>query len=149
SRVQHRLGGFRGDISTHLGLESRVFGGRVEHRETLARAGGAVQVQPGGRGARRAPAPRQLVAVAHLTESESPKSPASSVHHPVRRNPAPANSAFTPSGWNLHDTSVSISSPAANSTVKSSAPTRTRWAHSDRSHISMRSSSVFQRATCR
>ena len=56
-----------------------------------------------------------------MTASDSPKSPASSVHQCVRRRPAAASSSATPSGRNLHDTSVSISSPAAKSTVRSSA----------------------------
>ena len=125
--VEHRRGGLGGDVSADLGFVPGVLGGRVDDREALPRARGAVEVQPGDLRA----GPRASVRSAigrHLVDSDSPKSPAGSVHQCVRRRPAAASSASTPSGRNLQDTSVSISSPAAKSTVRSSAAIRTRCA---------------------
>ena len=53
-----------------------------------------------------------------------------------------------PSGRNLADTSVRISSPASNGTTRSSAPTVTFCAAVERSRISIHSASGSQRATC-
>ena len=127
SSVECGFGGLGRDIPTDFGLEPCVLGGGLEHRQTLPRAGRTVQVQPGDRRAGRSPLLSQRLAIGHLAANDRPKSPALSVHHRMPRNPASAKSARTPSGWNLHETSVSISSPASNSTSKSSAPTRTRW----------------------
>ena len=99
----------------------------VDDGEALPRAGGVVEMQAQRFGPGGAPQARDggigpgHVRGSGLTASDSPKSPAGSVHHSVCRSPAAANSAATPSGRNLHDTSVNISSPASNSTDKSSS----------------------------
>ncbi len=52
-------------------------------------------------------------------QRETPKSPAGSVHQCVRRNPAAASSAATPSGRNFEETSVRTPSPASKTTPMS------------------------------
>ncbi len=108
--VEGGRGGRRGDITAHFGFVPGVLGGGVDDRRTLPRARATVQVQARHR---RPGCPPPFAEFRHLVESDSPKSPAGSVHQWVRRRPAAANSSATPSGRNLHDTSVSISSPAA------------------------------------
>ena len=127
ARVERGRGRRCGDITADLGLMAGVLCGGVDDREALPRARAAVQVQTCDFRPRRAPASSKFLASGrcHLVDSDRPKSPAWSVHQCVRRRPASASSAATPSGRNLQDTSVSISSPSAKSTVRSSTPTRT------------------------
>ena len=78
---------------------------------------------------------------------ESANSPAESVWKASIRRPAASSSSATRSGVNLHETSVRISSPAANSAVSPSADTGTDWATRERSRISIRWSSSCQYET--
>ena len=134
------VGRLGGDVAADLGLVPRMRGGGVDDRETLPRAGGTVDVYTGDRRSRRPP----RLGEAHLVDSDRPKSPASSVHQWVRRRPAAASSAATPSGRNLlgHLGEHLL----AGGEVDRQVQVRRR-AHAAevpaRSHISMRSSSAF------
>ena len=122
-------GGLGRDVSADLGLVPGVLGGRVDARRSSAanrrRCPGAARRPAGGPPASASARRRSR----HLIDSDNPKSPAAigpplraaqTRRAPVRRPP--------PSARNLQDTSVSISSPAAKSTVRSSAAMRTRCA---------------------
>ena len=116
ARAEDGLGGPRGDVAADLGLVAGVLCGSLDGRVALPGTGRRVQVHAGHRRPGGPPTGRQFVLRDHLTASDNPKSPAGSVHQCVRASPASASSAATPSGVNLHDTSVSISSPSAKST---------------------------------
>src|SRR5215469_10069244 len=72
-------------------------------------------------------------------DSDSPNWPSASVHQRSMANPAADSSAATPSGRNLADTSVRISSPSANGTVSPIPGSQTICRSSERSRISIHS----------
>ena len=126
ARAQNGLSGIGREVAADLGLVLCVLSDHVDHGVGLSRARRRIEVHDRRDGSGIAPTDRQLVVWNHLTAKANPKSSAGSVHQWVRTRPAAASSPATPSWVNLHDTSVNISSPSANSTVMSRSATRTR-----------------------
>ena len=108
--VEHGSGGLGRDVATDFGLVPGMLGGRVDHREALPRTRGAVEVQAGDFGPGRPPPFGERVA--HFAERD--RAEVAGVDRSTNAcgadPPRPVRPA-TPSGRNLQDTSVSISSP--------------------------------------